>query len=248
MTGPEQLLVFGAGLAAGTINAIVGSGTLITFPILVALGYPPVVANVSNTVGLVPGSLSGVVGYRRELSGQGPRLLRLGSASLLGALTGATLLLVLPSGAFRAIVPALIAVACVLVVVQPALTRRLPRREGAPANGGLLLLAGVYGAGVYGGYFGAGQGVLLLALLSLGLTDHLQRINAAKNALAGFVNLVAALVFVVVAEIAWAPALLIAAGSTVGGQVGAKVGRRLPSGALRAVVVVVGVVAIARLA
>jgi uncharacterized protein len=249
MTGLEALAVFIAGMAAGTMNAVVGSGTLITFPVLLAVGDSPVVANVSNTVGLVPGSASAVYGYRQELAGQGRRLVRLGAASVLGGLTVAVLLLVLPPSAFKAIVPALIALSCVLVVVQPRITRRLAhrRRADAPPHGGTLLLAGVYGAGVYGGYFGAAQGVLLIALLGLGLEEDIQRINAAKNMLAGLVNLVAALVFVAAADVAWHPALLIAAGSVLGGQIGAKVGRRLPPTALRGVIVVVGVVAIAKL-
>ena len=136
MSGLEQLAVFLAGMAAGGINAVVGSGTLITFPVLLAVGYPPVVANVSNTVGLVPGTASGAYGYRRELAGQGGRLLRLGSASLLGGLTGGLLLLVLPARAFKAIVPALIGLACVLVVLQPWITRRLRQRPAhVPADG-----------------------------------------------------------------------------------------------------------------
>jgi len=167
VTGLEQVAVFGAGVAAGAINTIVGSGSLITFPTLLAFGYPPVVANVSNTVGLVPGSVSGAWGYRRELAGQGRRLIRLGVASGLGGLSGALLLLVLPASAFKAIVPALIILACLLVILQPAITRRMEERgrKAPPADGGLLLLAGLFGAGVYGGYFGAAQGVLLLGLL-----------------------------------------------------------------------------------
>ena len=248
MTGLEQLAVFVAGMAAGAINAVVGSGTLITFPVLLAVGFPPVVANVSNTVGLAPGSVSAAYGYRQELSGQGARLVRLGMASLSGGVTGAVLLLVLPDRAFRAIVPALIALACVLVVAQPALVRRLRRREGSPRrHGGPWLLAGVYGAGIYGGYFGAAQGVLLIAILGLGLTENLQRINAAKNVLAGVVNLVAAVVFLFSAEIAWQAALLIAIGSTLGGQIGALVGRRLPPAVLRGFIVVVGIIAMVKL-
>jgi uncharacterized protein len=244
----EQLAVFAAGLAAGAINAVVGSGTLITFPVLLAVGYPPVVANVSNTVGLVPGTASGTWGYRRELSGQRERILRLSVGSVSGGLTGGILLLVLPARAFKTIVPTLIALGCVLVLVQPALTRRLAhRREGRPAHGGPLLMVAVYLAGVYGGYFGAAQGVLLIAILGLGLNEDLQRINAAKNLLAGLVNLTAAVLFILVADVAWHPALLIAAGSTIGGQIGATVGRRLPSEALRGVIVVVGLTAIIRL-
>jgi hypothetical protein len=240
--------VLASGIAAGAVNAVVGSGTLITFPVLLSLGFPPVVANVSNTVGLVAGAVSGAYGYRVELRGQQRRLVRLATASLLGGLTGAVLLLVLPASAFHAIVPVLIALACVLVLVQPRLTRRLRDREGSrPAHGGPLLFLGVYGAGVYGGYFGAAQGVLLIALLGICLDDGLQRVNAAKNVLAGTANAVAAAVFIVVADVAWVPALLLAAGALAGGQLGARFGRRLPAGGLRALVVLVGVVAIVKI-
>jgi uncharacterized protein len=247
VTGLEQCAVLLAGMAAGAVNAVVGSGTLITFPVLLALGYPPVVANVSNTLGLVPGSFSGAFGYRRELAGQRSRLLRLGTCSALGGLTGAVLLLVLPEAAFRAIVPVLIVLACVLVVLQPRLVDRLAGAGDRPAHGGLPLVLGVYLAGVYGGYFGAAQGVLLIALLGLFLGEELQRVNAAKNVLTGLVNLVAAVVFVLVAEVAWLAALLIAVGSVLGGLIGSRVGRRLPPAVLRAVVVVVGLVAVVQL-
>jgi uncharacterized protein len=250
VTGLEQVAVFAAGMGAGAINAVVGSGTLITFPVLLAVGYAPVLANVSNTVGLAPGSASAVYGYRRELTGQGRRLVRLGMASLAGGITGAVLLLVLPDKAFKAIVPALIALSCVLVVAQPALTRRLGWLSGeapAPAHIPPWLFVAVYGAGVYGGYFGAAQGVLLIGLLGLALHEDLQRINAAKNVLAGLVNLVAAVVFLFSAEIAWPPAVLIAVGSVVGGQIGALVGRRLPPSILRGVIVVIGVLAMIKL-
>jgi uncharacterized membrane protein YfcA len=245
VTGWEALAVALAGLAAGTINTVVGSGTLITFPVLLAVGYPPVLANVSNTVGLVPGSVSGAIGYRAELTGQRRRLLRLGSASVVGAVIGAAALLLAPESAFQAVVPVLIALACVLVVVQPRLSDWLARRGRAPhAHGGPLLYVGVLGAGVYGGYFGAAQGVLLIALLGLLLDDDLQRVNAAKNVLAGLVNLVAAVVFIAVTEVAWEAAGLIALGAVVGGQLGAKIGRRVPAPVLRGLVVLVGVVAI----
>mgnify|MGYP002336346814 CR=1 FL=1 len=243
MSPGEAIAVGLAGLAAGTINTIVGSGTLVTFPALLAVGYPPVLANVSNTVGLVPGSLSGAVGYRAELAGQRGRLVRLGVASLLGGVTGALLLLVLPQAAFHAVVPVLIGLACVLVVVQPRLAAVLSRHRHHPGRKPLLYLA-VYLAGIYGGYFGAAQGVLLIAIMGLLLDDSLQRINAAKNVLALLVNLVAALVFVSVTDVAWTAAGLIALGSTIGGQLGALLGRRIPDVVLRAVIVVVGVVAI----
>ena len=181
-------------------------------------------ANVTNTVGLVPGSLSGAVGYRRELAGQGRRVSRLAVASVLGGITGAVLLLVLPEEAFQAIVPVLIGLACVMVVVQPRVAARLRAREGHQRreHAGPLLYARIYLAGIYGGYFGAAQGVLLIAIMGLLLDEHLQRINAAKNVLALLVNAVAALVFIAVTDIAWEAAALIAVGSTVGGQVGAR--------------------------
>jgi len=242
----EALAVVLAGLAAGTINTVVGAGSLVTFPTLLAVGLPPVVANVSNTVGLVPGSVSGAWGYRRELAGQRPRLLRLGVGTVLGAVTGAVLLLVLPAAAFEAVVPALILLGCVLVVAQPWLVRWVgdrPRHD----HGGPLVWALIFLVGAYGGYFGAAQGVLLIAVLGLGLDETLQRVNAAKNVLAGLANLVAGAVFTVVADVNWAAAGLVAVGATAGGLVGARVARHLPPVALRAVVVAVGLVAIVTL-
>ncbi|MFC3963994.1 sulfite exporter TauE/SafE family protein [Nocardia jiangsuensis] len=252
MTPLEMLAVLVAGMAAGTINTVVGSGTLITFPVLLAFGLPPVTANVSNTIGLVPGSISGVIGYRRELAGQGGRLARLGVASLVGGLVGAVLLLRLPEGAFTAIVPVLIILALILVVVQPRLSRWVARRRerddsAAPEHGGPVLFAAVCATGVYGGYFGAAQGVLLMGLLGVFVHDDLQRLNAVKNVLALIVNAVAAVFFLVVAEVSWQAVALIAVGSIVGGQIGAKAGRRLPPAVLRGVIVVVGLVAVARL-
>ena len=245
----EAVAVALAGLAAGTINTVVGSGTLVTFPVLLAVGYPPVLANVTNTVGLVPGSLSGAVGYRRELAGQGRRLSRLAVASVLGGITGAVLLLVLPEEAFQAIVPVLIGLACVMVIVQPWVAARLRAREDHEPrqHAGPLLYAGIYLAGIYGGYFGAAQGVLLIAIMGLLLDEHLQRINAAKNVLALLVNAVAAVIFIAVTDIAWSAAGLIAVGSTVGGQVGAQIGRRIPQPVLRGLVVLVGLVAMVQI-
>ena len=247
MTALEIAAVLLAGVAAGTINTVVGSGTLITFPTLLALGVPPVTANVSNTVGLVPGSLSGAVGYRRELAGQRSRLLRLASASVLGGIAGAVLLLVLPSSAFDAIVPVLIGFGVLLVILGPAIQRKVAARHeargGLPDHGAAWVWPAVAGAGVYGGYFGAAQGVLLMAILGIGVDDDLQRHNATKNVLALLVNAVAAVVFIAVADVDWPIAGLIAVGSVVGGQIGAGVGRRLPTTLLRAVIVVVGVVA-----
>ena len=246
-----MVLVALAGVAAGTINTVVGSGTLITFPTLLAFGVPPVTANVSNTVGLVPGSMSGVFGYRRELEGQRGRVLRLGAASLVGGIVGALLLLVLPSSAFDAIVPVLIALGVLLVVLGPRIQRgvaeRAEARGGIPDHGVWWVWPAVAAAGVYGGYFGAAQGVLLMAVLGIGVADSMQRHTATKNVLALIVNAVAAAVFIAVADVDWRVAGLIALGSVVGGQLGATVGRRLPPALLRAVIALVGVTALVAL-
>ncbi|HTZ08901.1 MAG TPA: sulfite exporter TauE/SafE family protein [Acidimicrobiales bacterium] len=243
MTPLAALAVAGAGLAAGTVNTIVGSGSLITFPTLLAFGFAPVVANVSNTVGLVPGSLSGAVAYRAELRGQRARLLVLGTASTAGGITGGALLLALPGSVFRTVVPALILVACALVAGQPWLGARLARRRHRRPHGGPALFGSVFATGVYGGYFGAAQGVILISLLGIFLPDDLQRLNAAKNVLALVVNGVAAVLFIALTHVSWEAAGLVAAGSVVGGQVGGRLGRRVPAPLLRVVIVVVGVVA-----
>lgn len=247
MNPVEAIAIVAAGIAAGTINTIVGSGSLVTFPTLLFFGFPPLVANVSNTVGLVPGSASGVLGYRRELAGQGRRTLRLGLAALLGGITGALLLLELPASAFAQVVPFLILLASVLMAVQPRLAAFIAhhRPDGAEhshALGGL-----VYLTAIYGGYFGAAQSVIFIALLAIFIPDDLQRLNGLKNVLALVVNAVAALVFVAVAPVDWWAAALIAVGSVVGGQVGAAVGRRMSPLALRGLVVLVGVVVALRL-
>ncbi|HYM54343.1 MAG TPA: sulfite exporter TauE/SafE family protein [Solirubrobacteraceae bacterium] len=237
-----------AGLAAGTINTVVGSGTLITFPVLLAFGYAPVTANVSNTIGLVPGSVSGAIGYRRELAGQRRRLVRLGAMSLLGGITGAMLLLVLPASAFKAIVPVFIAGALVLTVLQPRLSGWLVKREiDLERSGSVLAPFAVYLTGIYGGYFGAAQGILLLAILGVALNQDLHRTNALKNVLAGLVNGVAGVYFMIAAHVEWAPAGIIAGASILGAQLGARYGRRLPPRVLRAIIVAVGVFAIVRL-
>lgn len=244
----EVITIALAGLAAGTINTVVGSGTLITFPVLLAFGYAPVTANVSNTVGLVPGSVSGAIGYRHELSGQRARAMRLGTMSVLGGITGAVLLLVLPATAFKAIVPVFIALALVLTLLQPRLNAWLVEREiDLDRHGAIPTALAVYAIGVYGGYFGAAQGILLLAVLGVALTQDLHRTNALKNVLAGLTNGVAALYFVFAAHVEWAPAAIIAVTSIVGAQLGARYGRRLHPDALRALIVVVGVSAILRL-
>lgn len=247
MTPFEAVVIVAAGLAAGAINTIVGSGSLITFPTLLAFGYPPVVANVSNTLGLMPGSFSGVVGYRRELVGQRARLIRYGAAGAAGGLTGGLILLAAPESAFETIVPFLILLACGLMAFQPRLSRFMASRRGIEAGHPTGLLIGVYLTGIYGGYFGAAQGVILIALLAIFLTDDLQRLNGLKNWIAGLINAVAALLFVLVAPVDYGVAALLAIGSVVGGQVGATVGRRLPAPVLRATVVTVGLIVAVRM-
>ena len=243
----EVVAIFAAGLAAGTINTIVGSGSLITFPTLLAFGYSPVVANVSNTLGLVPGSISGAIGYRAELVGQRPRAIRLGVVAGLGGLTGGVVLLSLPATSFERIVPFLILVACGLVAIQPRLSRAMAARRADGRTHTLPLAITVYLTGVYGGYFGAAQGVILIALLGIFIGEGMQRLNALKNVLAAIVNGVAAILFVLVAPVAWQPAFLIAIGAIIGGQIGARVGRRLPPLLLRGVIIVVGLVVSVRL-
>ena len=253
MSWLDLLAVLLAGGAAGLINTVVGSGTLVTFPVLLALGVPPVVANVTNSVGLAPGSFSGALATRRELVGQRSRLIRLGAASLVGGVVGALLLLRLPSAAFDAIVPVLIGLGCVLVVVQPTLSKRVAaRRERlgvgeAPAHGSVVLWLAVLLTGVYGGYFGAAQGVLLIAVMGIGLAESLPRINAVKNVLALLVNGIAGVIFIFISTVNWWAAGALAVGSVVGAQVGGRVGRRLPPTVYRVIIVVVGVAAIVSL-
>ncbi len=248
MTLLEAIAILVAGVWAGTINTVVGSGTLITFPVLLAFGVSPVTANVSNTIGLVPGSLSGAWGYRAELAGQRSRIVHWGIPAVLGATAGAVLLLVLPSSAFDAIVPVLIALGVLLVVLGPRISARVAAR--AEASGGLAhhgapwVWPSMAGVGVYGGYFGAAQGVLLLAILGIGVDDTLQRHNAVKNVLSAVINGTAALIFMMVADVDWAIAGLIGVGAIIGGQLGAHVARRLPPVVFRGVIVVVGVTAL----
>jgi uncharacterized protein len=268
--GPgEALAILGAGLASGTVNAVVGSGSLITFPTLLAFGIPPIVANVSNNVGQVPGNVSGAVGYRRELAGQRRRLVRLGVMAAVGSIGGAVALLSLPSSSFQVIVPVLILTACTLVLVQPFLSARIIARRASRASSrgshdegassgerpsgqdretlSVPLRAGVLASAAYGGYFGAAQGVLVIGLLGTFLDETLQRVNGAKNVLVAIVNGVAAITYVLFAHIDWLVVVLIGAGSAVGGALGARFGRRLPPLALRIFVVLIGVVSAVKL-
>ena len=248
MTLLQGLLVVLAGMAAGTINVVVGSGTLITFPVLLAIGLPPVTANVSNAVGLFPGSFVGAYGYRSELTGQRDRVIRLGVAASLGALVGAVLLLVLPASAFATIVPILIVLALVLVLIGPRVSAWVGRSStGGPGRVTVPLMVVIFACGVYGGYFGAAQSVLIMGIFGLMLHDTIQRQNGLKNIIAGMVNAVAALLFVFFRHVDWQAAGLIAAGAIVGGAIGARVGKRLSPAVLRAVIVVIGVAALIKL-
>ena len=242
MTPVEIVGILAAGVAAGTINTIVGSGSLITFPALLAFGYPPVVANVTNTIGLAPGNASGAYGYRHQLRGQGRRIVELGAVALLGGVTGGLLLMLLPADAFDRIVPVLILTAVVLIAIQPRLARWMAARRSNGHSAGVPLFMAVFGCSVYGGYFGAAQGVILIAALGIFLQDDLQRLNAVKNVLVMLVNAVAAVLFILIAPIAWPAAGLLAVGSILGGQLGASIGTRLPAPLLRVLIMVVGTV------
>ncbi|GAB3216832.1 sulfite exporter TauE/SafE family protein [Mycolicibacterium hippocampi] len=253
----DMVLIALAGVGAGAINAIVGSGTLITFPTLVALGFPPVTATMSNAVGLVAGGVSGTWGYRRELRGQRSRLVWQLPASIAGAGVGAWLLLHLPEKVFIQVVPVLLIAALALVVVGPRIQAWARHRAEAAgrsvdhvsAGRMTALVAATFAVGVYGGYFTAAQGIMLIAAMGALLPEDVQRMNAAKNLLSLVVNIVAAVAYTVVAfdRISWAAAGLIAVGSLVGGFVGAHYGRRLSPNVLRAVIVVVGLIGLYRL-
>lgn len=296
----DFLLVLLAGGAAGFLNSVVGSGTLITFPTLLALGFPPVVANTSNTVGLVAGGVTSTVSMVPELKGQKQRFIKMAVAAVIGGSIGATLLLVLPPDAFNTIVPVLIALGCVLVAIQPVVAKAVARRRAAavaagesgdrvatPSStsgtpSGEASVAGTgaveepavgtdsvagkespsaqprakdpwwtwfaaLGTSVYGGYFGAAQGVLLIGFLGLGINEPLQRLNGLKNGVATIVNAVAALVFIIFADVDWMVALAIAIGAIIGGFIGPKVGRNLPQPVYRVIIIGVGVIAIINL-
>jgi uncharacterized protein len=236
MTLLEALAVLVAGAVAGGVNTVIGSGSLITFPTLLAVGYAPVTANVTNCVGLVPGGVAGSFGYRRELRGQWRRCGILAIGTTLGALLGGILLLELPDAVFDAIVPALILLAVALMALRPS-----PKSHEGASND----KAGVVSAfvvGIYGGYFGAAQGIILMSLLRLSYAENLQVLNAIKNVLAGVANAVAGLLFIIVADVEWGAAALIAAGSIVGSLVAARYGRRIPPETLRRVVIVYGTI------
>ena len=249
MDPADAALLAVAGFAAGAVNAAAGGGSLLSFPALLAVGHSPLVANVTNTVGLLPGYLGGVVAYRRELAGQRARVLSYGTTFAVGAGIGVAVLLLTSEGAFEVAAPVLVLLACLLLAVQPRLTAALRRRDGGEVRRrpvlvhGLLLLAGTYAS-----YFGAAVGVMVLAVLGLLLGEALQRTNALKGALSLIGTVVGASAFLLLADVQLADAGVLAVGSLLGGRLGGGLARRLPDRVLRGVVLTVGVgVAIALL-
>ena len=255
----EIALLIGAGITAGVMNAVVGAGTLVTFPTLLFLGYPPVIADVSNTVGLVPGSVMASIGYRATLRGRGRAVRRLVVATSIGGMTGGALLVLLPGRAFDVVVPWLLLLAAALAALQPRISaavqlqraaRGIERTAAAEARAavrpvGPALFAGIALTGVYGGYFGAAQGVILLVILGLAFGGPINELNGVKNVVGGTANLVSAVLFIVIADVDWAVAGIIAIGTTIGGGIGGRYGRRLPSSALRVLLVGIAVIAAA---
>ena len=248
MTPGHVLALLGIGVAAGVINTVVGSGSLVTFPVLLALGYNPLPANVINKLGLTPGNVTGTIGYRRELRGLARLAVTLAALAAVGGVIGAVLLLNLPESIFNSVVPWLLLAACALVLVQPTVKKLLARSGGGIVKGsGAVVRVGAFLVAIYGGYFGGGQGVILLSLLGLTVRQDLQRLNAVKNVLAATANVVGSIVFCVVASVVWSAVAVMACGAIIGGFLGARIGRRLPPGKLRLVVVAIGVIAAIKL-
>ncbi|MGD7787182.1 sulfite exporter TauE/SafE family protein [Propionibacteriaceae bacterium Y1700] len=249
----QLALVLLAGAGAGFINAVVGTGTLITFPTLLALGLPPLVANMSNTVGLFPGGVSAVVSSRQDLVGQRSRVIRLAIASAIGGVIGAVLLLRLPPGVFQIAVPILIAIGCVLVLLSPKVSKAAAARRERPGAAAdepmkpavaIAVWFAVLGAGIYGGYFGAAQGVIMMGVMGMAMTETLARLNVVKNLLVTLVNGIAAAIFIVIGPINWQVAITIAIGSVLGAALGARIGRKLPPTLYRVIIVTIGAIAI----
>jgi hypothetical protein len=241
---PVELIAVGAvALLAGGLNALAGGGSLLLFPALLAVGLPPLAANVTTTVSVWPGYVGTALGYRTELVGQRRSVLVLSLTALLGGATGAALLLTTPEAVFSAVVPVLVLLAALLLAVQPRLARWVERAPGAGrGTGSPLLHVALFLAAVYGGYFGGALGVILLAVLAVLLGGDLQRLNALRSVLALLVNTVALVAFALLGPVDPLVVAVAAPACLLGGYAGARVARRLPVGALRAVVVVVGLV------
>ncbi len=247
MTGAEQLAVLAAGLGAGILTSTVGVASLLSFPVLVAVGLPPVVANASNTIGMTPAGLSGSFGYRRELSEHPGVTFLVLVLCAGGSVAGAALLLALPPGVFAAVVPWLILITSVLVGIQPLVTKQLRKRRGADAADRMHMspITAFWATltGMYGGYFGAGSGVMMVAVLGFGTDLDLRIVNALKTLAVMAANVVATVIFLFLAELDWVAIGLLASGSVVGGYAGAHIGRRLPPSIFRTLIVLVGVTA-----
>jgi uncharacterized membrane protein YfcA len=249
----QVLLLAAAALVAGAVNAVAGGGSLLSFPALLAVGYPALTANVTNSVALTPGYFGGTLGYRRELAGQRGRILALGATSTVGAVVGAALLLVSSAALFERIVPWLIFLACGLLAAQPRLAR-LVRGERRAGSGGrrdpagrtgldghtAALFAAQFLAAVYGAYFGAGVGIMMLAILGIFVADTLQRLNALKGLLSLLVAVIAAIAFALLADVGWVAVGVMAAASLIGGQLGVVLARRLNDRVLRWLVIAFG--------
>jgi uncharacterized membrane protein YfcA len=230
-----------AGVAAGVVNAVAGGGSLISFPALVAVGYPTVSANVTNTVALWPGYIGGALGYRAELSGQRGRALAFSATSVAGAVAGCLLLLITPGGVFDALVPILIALASLLLAIQPWLKNRLTASDRLSGRHHQVLLhSGIFVGGVYGAYFGAGLGVMLLGILGVFVHDDLQRVNAVRAVLSLVINTVAFVAFALFGPVRWYAVAVMAVASLAGGFAGARVARKLSPAVLRGVIVTFG--------
>jgi uncharacterized protein len=251
MLEPAQIaLLAGAGLLAGAVNAVAGGGSLISFPALLAVGYPALTANVTNSVALTPGYFGGTLGYRRELEGQRRRILALGAISAAGAVLGAFLLVVSSAEFFERVVPFLIFLACGLLAAQTRLARLVRNRRESVAPAGdppdtdphtVPLFAAQFLAAIYGAYFGAGVGIMMLAILGIFLADNLQRLNALKGLLSLLINGIAAVYFILFADVRWVAVAIMAVTSLLGGQLGVVLARRLNDQALRWLVIAFGV-------
>jgi uncharacterized membrane protein YfcA len=243
LSGGTLTLLAVAGFVAGAINAAAGGGSLVTFPALVAAGYPPLIANVTNNVAVLPGYVTGTWGYRGELRGQRRRILPLAAVSAVGSLVGVGLILVSSQAAFEGIVPFLVLASCALLAAQPAIGRRIGERAGEHERPGVGALVGQTLAAAYGGYFGAALGVAVLALLGVFFYDTLQRLNALKALLQLVIGAVAAVGFALLTPVAWGAAAVVGSASLAGGLVGARLARLVSDRVLRVGIVAYGVVA-----
>ena len=246
MEPTQAALLAGAGLVAGTVNTIAGAGSLLTFPTLLAAGLSPLAANVTNCLGVIPGSASGAYGMREELRGQREVLVRLSLWACLGSFVGAVLLLALPGSAFDRVVPVLVGAAGLLVLAQPLVVRWSRRQQDGPASPATGPAIGA--VGIYSGYFGAAQGVMLIGVLGVLAPQPLKRTNAVKNVVSVAANGVAGLVYAVVAPVDWVAVLLLAVGSFCGGPLGALLAKRIPPGPLRIGIAAVALFVAVRLA